>query len=45
MFKSFWDHVYWDFALAGSGDSNVVEFLSVLKRGTRNVYRRDLAAF
>jgi integrase len=45
VFKSFWDHVYWDFALAGSGDSNVVEFLSVLKRGTRNVYRRGLAAF
>ena len=45
MFKSFWDHVYWDFALAGSGDSNVVEFLSVLKRGTRNVYGRGLRLF
>jgi integrase len=45
MFKSFWDHVYWDFALAGSGDSNVVEFLSVLKRGTCNVYGRGLRLF
>jgi hypothetical protein len=44
VFKSFWNHVYWDFALAGSGDSNVVEFLSVLKRGTCNVYGRGLIA-